>query len=217
MDPKIDDLKKKIADLEKEIGNVKNGKEKEVRKEPEKFIPLKILFKWSAAERVYVQRDKPWFLKIAVIALLLILFFAFLQDFMVILVICIIVLIAFLLGSIPPRKVEHKISNKGIESIDKLYKWDELKDFWIAEKGGSRILYVTSKLRFPSRLVMLIGIKDEETIVKLLGEKIDYREFEEKQGWITKATDGEMVNPVKYSHLFKGKMKKKVTQKKAKK
>jgi hypothetical protein len=211
MDPKVEELRKKIADLEKEIGQQNSGdKKKKEIKEKKSFEPLKILYKWSAPSRVFIQRDKTWFLKIAAVALILILLFAFLQDFMIILVICVIVLISFLLGSIPPTDVEHKITNKGVDSIDRLYKWDELKDFWVAEKMGYKIIYISTKARFPSRLVMLTGSKDEEQIVRLLGEKLEYREYEPKQGWLSKMSDGETVDPAGYAHLFKGKARTKI-------
>ena len=200
MDPKIAELKKKIDKLEKEIKGARKNT-KAVKKT--KFIPLKILYKWQAPTRVFIQRDKPWFLKIAIVALLLILFFAFLQDFVVILVICVVVLISFLLGSIPPRPVEHQILNKGVKSIDTMYKWKELKNFWVAEKSGYKILYITTKFNFPPRIIMLIGRKSELPVVKLLGKHLDYKEYEEKQGFISKLSDGEMINPQNYAHLFK--------------
>ncbi len=201
MKPEIKKLQKRIEELEKEIAE--SMKKKKKPKKRENLIPSKVLYKWQAPERVFKKRDKPWFLKIAIIALLFILFFAFLQDFIAILVICVIVLISFLLGSITPRTVEHQILNKGVKSFDTLYKWDDLDNFQIADKAGYKILYITTKFKFPHRLTMLIGRKSEIPVVKLLGKKLDYREYEEKQGWISKMADGEMVNPEKYSHLFK--------------
>ncbi|MBN2016329.1 hypothetical protein JW766_05885 [Candidatus Dojkabacteria bacterium] len=203
MDPKINELKNRISELEKQI---KEQGEKGPEKEPaDSFEPLKILLAWKAPARIFVQRDKPWFLKIAIIALFIILFFAFLQDFFVILVVCITVLVAFLLASIPPQTVEHRLTNKGIYSIDTMYKWDDLKEFCIAEKTNRKVLYVATKLTFPSRLVILIHDKDEENIVRMIGEKLTYKTTEEKQGWVSKVTDGMIIQPEKYAHLFKQK------------
>ena len=204
MDTKIRELKEKIAKLEREVESAKkrDRKEKDVEKK-EKFVPLKILLRWTAPSRVFVPRDKAWFLKVATVALLFILFFAFLQDFIVILVICIVVLIAFLLASIPPDKVEHQITSRGIRSMDKLYKWKDLTEFWIAERLGHKILYIETKLGFPTRLMMIFKSKDEMKVVSLLLEKIDLKESDRKQSWLSRLSDGEMVNPDKYLKSFK--------------
>jgi hypothetical protein len=209
VDPKIKELKSKIAQLEKEMAETKSKDGKKKPAASKQFVPLKVYYKWTSPSRVFIQRDKAWFLKIAIVALLGILFFAFLQDFMVILVICIVVLIAFLLGSVPPRKATHKITNKGIDTINTEYKWDDMKEFWLAEKNGFLLLYINTKLRFPSRLMMIVDKKDEDKVVRLVGQKLEYAEYEKKQGWISKMSDGEMRDPAKYVHLFKsGKNKK---------
>lgn len=204
MDDKIEELKKKVAALEREL-NKDKGKnvENSQRPEREKFVPMKILLAWKAPSRVFVLRDKAWFLKIASLALLFILFFAFLQDFIVILVICIIVLVLFLLASIPPDKVEHEITTKGIKSIGTLYNWKDLRSFFLAEKLGSKIVYIKTKIRFPSQLMMIIKAKDEMKTVKLLMEKLDFEEYKEKQGWLSKISEGEIVIPDKYLKAFK--------------
>lgn len=196
-DARIKELKQKIEKLEREIHKTK-GEEVTEKKHVVKFVPLKTLYKWEAPSRIYVERNRLWFLKIAVVALLLILLFAFLQDLMVILVICIAVLVIYLLGSIPPRIALHEINNKGIDSIGQLYKWEDLKDFWVALKLGKKVVYVSTKLRFPSRLVMLVRPKDEPRVVRLLFTFLKYKEFKEKQGWLTKRADGVMIDPERY-------------------
>jgi hypothetical protein len=201
MDPKIQELKIKISELEKEIKQSQKGSER--LKQIDTYEPEKTIFEWQSLSRVFKQRDKVWFLKVSIIALLFILFFAFLQDFIVIIVICVIVLISFLLGSIPPTTVKHKITNKGIFSINDLYKWKDLKKFYLAEKIGQKILYIETKIPFVSRLVILINNNEEFRIVKLLSEKLDYKEIEGKQGWISKISDGDFVEPKRYLHIVK--------------
>ncbi len=211
----ISNLKKKIEELEKEIeqkeGNKEDKKKKLSSKRAEsvkkdgKLVPFKVLLKWKAPVRVFMARDKAWFLKVAIVALLLIIFFAFLQDFIIILVVCVMVLITFLLASIPPEKVTHQITSYGIKSMDKLYKWKELEEFYVAEKLGQKILYVKTKMRFPSRLVLVINRKDELKIVEILINYLDYKEYEEKQSWISKISDGVTINPDKYAEVLERK------------
>src|SRR4030042_3800324 len=115
---RLNELKKKISQLENEIEKVeKKDKDVKVKNVKKGFIAEKILYKWKSPSRVFKKRDKAWFLKIALVALIFILFFAFLMDLIVIVVICVMVLMAFLLGSIPPGVVEHEITNKGVRSM----------------------------------------------------------------------------------------------------
>lgn len=205
MDKKIEELQKKIEELEKEIekrGDTKDEPEKVVVVKQEKYEPLKILYEWISPQRPFVKRNKAWFLKVTFLALIFILLAAMLQDFMIILVICVVVLVVFLLGSIPPGAVKHQITNKGIRSIGTLYKLGELKQFWVAEKNGQKIVYVDTSLTIPSRLVMLVSRKDEMTVVKQLSRFLDYKEPPEKQGWLSKLSDGVFVSPRRYRHLF---------------
>jgi len=214
MSSNINGLKRRIAELEKQVQVTKSGEETTKREKKQKsFIPLQVLYSWSAPERVFVQRDKPWFLKISAVALFFILVAAFLQDFFIILVICIFVLVVFLLASIPPQKIEHGITNKGIRSFDVLYKWGDLKEFWITKKFGQKVVNVNTKMKFPARLIMLIHKAEEKTIVKLLGDRLDYIAIEEKKGWLSKISDGEVIDPSMYEGLFK--RKKKVTSEKS--
>jgi hypothetical protein len=212
MDKKIKELQKRIKELEKEMKQTKAGKGKKIlKKVRKKLVPQKVLYSWKAPAIVFVQREKAWFLKVSIVALLLILFFAFLQDFIVILVICMTVLITFLLASIPPQEVDHKVTNKGIKSIGDLYKWKDLSKFWVAEKYNQKIVYVHTKLRYPSRIVMIVSKEDELKVVKLLLEQMDYKELDKKQGLLSRISDGEMVDQEHYISLLrkrKGKGKK---------
>jgi len=201
MDRKIEELQKRIQELENKI----TQKEPEKKEKLQDFVKQETLHTWDSPSRVFVKRDKPWFLKVAVVALILILLAAFLQDFFVIIVISIIVLITYLLASIPPGNVHHEITNKGIISIGTLYEWDRLNEFWVSDKYGWKIVYIHTKRRIPARLVLLISRKEENTVVRLIGQYLPYKEFEEKQGWITRISDGIMVNPEHYTHLFKQK------------
>ncbi len=219
MDKTIQELKRKIAILEKELERSKKTPMAEVKsngknKRSNIYESNKVLYSWKSPSRVFVKRNKEWFLKVAVIALVFILFAAFFQDMIVILVICVIVLIVFLLASVPPDEVEHKLTNNGIFSFDKIYKWEDLKEFWLCEKYNQKVLYISTKIRVTPRLVMLIRKKDENQIVKILGERLDYKQIGKKQGWLSKISDGVYIRPRRYFDLFKGKGDHKTAKKK---
>ncbi|MCL4382338.1 hypothetical protein M1545_00960, partial [Patescibacteria group bacterium] len=90
------------------------------------------------------------------------------------------------LATIPPEEVEHKITSLGLESVGHFYKWEELVAFWFAEKWGQSLLVVTTKLKFPGRLVILTGIEDKEKIKALLSKNLAFKEKPEKN-WMDDA------------------------------
>ena len=202
MDKKVAELQKKIAELENEIKQVKGVVEKPVPLKEKQIIPSKTLYSWIAPSRVFIQRNRAWFLTVSFFALIFILLFAFLQDMMMIVVVCMMVLILFLLASVKPGEVEHKITNKGIKSIEQMFKWSELKEFWVTEKSGHKLLFVTTNLRFPAKLVMLLAEHEEQKVVSLIGDYLPYKDYPEKEGWLTKLSDGKMIKPEKYVSKF---------------
>jgi len=199
LDTKIDDLKKKIADLEKEIDKVKGKEKKPIPLKKKKIVPTKNFYTWKSPARVFSKKNKVWFLKIALISLLMILFFAILQDFMMILVICVGVLLVFLLASVPPKEAKHIITNKGIKSLGQSFLWEDMKEFWISIKEKRIVLYIQMKEKFPSRLVLILNNeREEKKVADIIGNYLEYKEYEKKQGWLTKRADGVMQDPRKY-------------------
>jgi len=215
MDREIEKLKKRISELENEIAKDKQtgGNEQSQVEETEAGQPLMVHYKWQSPVRVFVPRDKVWFLKILLVALLLILLFAFLQELVVIVVIAVLVLITFLLATIPPHDVEHEITNKGIRSIGRMYKYKDLREFWAAEKLGQKLIYVSTKIRIPSRLILLVARSDEAQVIKNLSRYLPYSEYREKQSWAARISDGVMVNPKRYKDFLRKKKKKQSPEK----
>lgn len=206
MDKKIDELRKKIDELEKELA--RNSKEKRETKTlvvRSDFAPLEVLYKWKSPQRIFIKRDKAWFLKVTIIALLLILLAAFLQDFVVIVVIAVFVLLYFLLATIPPSEVEHEITSRGIRSMGTLYTYNHLHEFWVSERLGQKIVFVKTDMPVPSKLMLLVRRSDERTVVEKLGAFLDYRRFEKKQGWLSKATDGTYISGKRYADILPAK------------
>ena len=87
-------------------------------------------------------------------------------------------------ASIPPEIVEHTITNIGIKTFDKLYKWDQIDHYWFSEKEGIIFLNldITEQREssdFMRRLSIIINNEDEEEIFFTLLEYIDYGDKDE--------------------------------------
>ena len=95
--------------------------------------------------------------------------------------------VVYIMSTIEPRKVEHKITNQGIVTGNRRYRWVELGRFWFTEKWGEKILHIENPFSMPRQLLMLLGGTKEEQIKKILS---DYLPFEEpEKTWVDNANE----------------------------
>ncbi len=134
------------------------------------------LLTWKSPSRPFKKREKEFFTTIAAIVFLLAVILVFVKEFLLIGAIVSLAFVAYVLATIPPEIVEHRITTLGIESAGHFYKWDQLIDFWFGKKWEQEILYIASKLKFPGRLVILIEEKEKEKIKTELSKYLTFKE-----------------------------------------
>lgn len=110
----------------------------------------------------------------------------FVREFLLIAVVLSLYFVFWVLNSVVPEKVNHKIINKGIKTGGKTYKWEELNLFWFTEKWGNSILNVETKRSFPGRLLILLGPAKEE-VKKVLGKHLTLEKPE--KNWLNGAAE----------------------------
>ena len=153
---------------------------------------VKTLFKWESPSRPFKRRDTKYFLNLGLIILVLAAILIFVQEFLLIGVLLALLFVAYVLGTVEPEGMEHKITNQGITTAGKSYIWPELTDFWFSEKHGAVILNVGTKVRFPARLIMLVPFLDRDKIKETLIEYIPFRE-EVPTSWMDNTVDWVMA------------------------
>lgn len=174
-------LKKELNDLQSKIADLEG-------KDSSDLQVVKELFSWVAPERVFVARDKKWFGNLAILGLLLLVITLFLRDFLLMGVILAVLFVFYILATVPPEKVENKITTQGLVIHNHSYLWEELADFWFSEKYGQELLKIETYLRFPPELVLLIDKEDKDKIRDLLAKYIPFREVASK-GLIDKSSE----------------------------
>lgn len=148
---------------------------------------MKELFVWEAPVRPFKKRDKEYFSTIGTIVFLLAVILFFIKEWLLIAVVVAVMFVSYVLATVPPGEITHKITNKGVKTGDKIYLWDWLSRFWFSKKWECEILHIETRLLFPRQLQLVIKGKDREK-VKLLVEK--YLLFEKpKKTLIDKAAD----------------------------
>ena len=148
-------------------------------KKDQKPVEQKTLYKWMAPERPFKKRDKEFFTTVAAIAVLLAVIFLFIKEWMAIGVIASLVFVGYVLATVEPKKIAHELTTRGIITGGRLYKWEELTSFWFSKKWKDKMLNVSTNLKFPMRLVMLIGDGSEKELKKVIQKEIQFEEPEE--------------------------------------
>lgn len=146
----------------------------EVKIEQEKITELKTLLSWEAAVRPFKKRDREYYSTIAAIVFLLAVILLFLKEWLLIAVMVALMFVAYVLATVEPEKTTHEINTRGVATGGKTYKWSDLKRFWFTQKWGETILNLETKLRFPGRLMMLLGNEAEAKIKGLLEKQVQY-------------------------------------------
>ncbi len=190
MDNDIDELKKQIEELKNKIQEKESQPDPSNHARAELNTEEKELYSWEAPVRVFVKWDRKkvttsimWF---AIVALFLLI----LHEFILLLAIAVLGIVSLLLVIMPPNITTHKITNKGIKTYDKLYFWDDLKDFWIADKKGIYVMHVDTKMYYPAKLFFVIPTENVADVMKILSKFMKYFETRQTQSWISRYNDG---------------------------
>ncbi len=177
----LDDLKKQLTTIQSKIEGIE-GEEKEDEFE------VKTLHQWTSASHVFIPRGKKWLTYIALITSLIILVILFAQQFLIIAPVLAVAFLAYVLASVPPDGIEHRITTQGLITGKHNYLWEELYDFWFIEKQGHIILNFDTLVRFPGRLMLIIDSKEKDKIKNILVRFLPFREVPEKT-WIDSLGD----------------------------
>lgn len=134
-----------------------------------------LLFAWTAPVRPFKKRDKEFFTTIAAVALLMGLILFFIDGILPVGVVIAVVFLVYILSTVPPEEVEHRITTKGVVFAGKKYKWDELTRFWFTRRFGNDLLIVESK-QMPNRLEMVVLPADRDKIRHAIENHLPYEE-----------------------------------------
>ncbi len=130
---------------------------------------------WKSPSRLFKKRDKEFFRNIAAIVFLLLVILFFAREIALILAVVSIAFLVYVFSTVPPEEIEHKITNKGIESGGREYKWETLKTFWFEKQWGQWMVIIVPEAG--PRLIMLLADLDKDRIKDIL---IKFLRFEEE-------------------------------------
>ena len=152
--------------------------------ENEKQVRQEVLLAWSSPSRLFKRRDKAYFTNVGAIVFLLIIILVFAREFLLIAAVVSIVFLVYVLSTVPPEEVSHRITNLGLESAGHFYRWEELVDFWFETQWGQTMAVFRPIVG--TRIIVLLGTEDQALVRKLIAEYIPFREQPEKT-WVDNA------------------------------
>jgi len=155
------------------------------QKQNKKTSTLKTLLVWDAPNWPFKKRNHEFFSTVGTVVFLLVIILIFFKEWLLITVIIALVFVTYVLATIQPEKISHRITNRGISTGGKNYSWEELVSFWFDRKQEQDILYVETKRRFPRRLILLLGKVTRSEVKKVLSNYLLFAEPEKT--WIDKS------------------------------
>lgn len=153
------------------------------------FEETKILFSWKSLSRPFKKRERDFFTTIAAIVFLICVILLFVAgSWPLIAVILAFTFLVYVLNTVPPEEVEHKITNKGLMTGINEYVWSDLTNFFFTERDGQKLVNINTKKRPYKRVMILVDSSLESSIRDLLIKHIEYKEKPEI-GFLDKASD----------------------------
>lgn len=136
---------------------------------------------WESPTRVFVPKDEKYIRTILWVLLAIGVILVFFKEFLLYAVFLALAFVSYVLRTVPPLTVSHRITEGGLVSGDHNYLWRELKDFWFTQRGEYLILNINTSLRFPSRLILLLPKSDpkvsKELVTETLSRHVTFREL----------------------------------------
>ncbi|HLD11430.1 MAG TPA: hypothetical protein VJB91_00795 [Patescibacteria group bacterium] len=151
----------------------------------EKDSATQELLRWMSPSRPYRRWSKDDIVTIATVTFLVLLLFVFLKWFLEAAVVIALFFVAYMLYTVPPEEVEHKVTPQGLTTAGHSYVWEELKAFWVAEQHGVNVLHLETRLRYPAEVAIVLKDISRDQVVEKLAPYLSYREAPEMT-WLDK-------------------------------
>lgn len=152
--------------------------------------PYKVLLTFKSPSRIFQKKSKEYYKNIAVLIFLLSIILVFLGQTILVLAILAFGFFTYALNSVKPEEITHKFTNKGIETIDKKFSWDQLGRFWFEKNNDQEILYIENFISLPPRLIILLGNQKKQDLKNILDkylieEKPELSQIEKAGIWLS--------------------------------
>lgn len=88
--------------------------------------------------------------------------------------------VVYLMSTLPPIEVEHKVTPSGFINAGKLYHWEELYSFWFEKKWEYTILVIQTRLSFPGQIRAVMESDHKGKTKEIIGKYLVFNEHPQK-------------------------------------
>ena len=138
----------------------------------------KKFFEWEGYDRPHKIWSKEFYSSVIVIAFLVSVILFFIEGVMPVVVVWALVFMLWAMNKTEPQLTTSVMTNWGLRSVNKLYDFQKINNFWFETKWGTRILRVNLS-EAPWHVVFVINEKDEEKIKNELVRFVPFFEPEQ--------------------------------------
>jgi hypothetical protein len=142
-----------------------------------KDLNEKVLLEFEAYDRPHKVWTKEFYSSVIVIAFLVSIILYFIEGMMPVLVIWALVFMLWAMAKTEPKMVKVSFTSWGLRATEKIYRYEEMVNFWFETKWGSRLMRINLS-GIPWHLVVVIDPQKEEEIKALIGKGVVYLEPE---------------------------------------
>ena len=123
---------------------------------------------WTAPEHMYTEKTADWYWIVGIVSATLAVISIFLGNILFGILILVSAFTLALHASHPPRMVDVRVSEKGVQVGDTLYPYSSLESFWIEEKELHPRILLKSESKFAPYIIILLGDVPAEEIRETL-------------------------------------------------
>lgn len=132
-----------------------------------------VFFEWSSPSRLFKHRDREYFTNVGAIVFLLSVILIFAREYVLVAAVISIVFLIYVLSTVPPEEVKHRITNVGIETAGRFYRWETIADFWLEEQWGQGLLVLRPIMG--TRIIILLANQDKTKIRETVARYVPFR------------------------------------------
>jgi hypothetical protein len=127
---------------------------------------VETLMTWRAPSRPHRKKTRSYYTTVAILIILIAMISLLAGERMLVAVLFALMFLVYVLNFIEPGEIEYKISTQGVTIDQHFYHWQELDSFWFEKKDGFSVLHIYTQLRFPTMLMLVLGMDTKEDEVK---------------------------------------------------
>ncbi|PLS81078.1 hypothetical protein CYG49_03020 [Candidatus Saccharibacteria bacterium] len=132
---------------------------------------------WEASEYIHHEKSSSWFVKLTLVAIMLIVLAIVFRQWTFTAVIAVMSASLAVYAKRPPRTLRYHLSHQGVIIEDKFYPFQEFRAFGILQDGPLFMINLLPRKRFMPALSMYFEQQDGERIVDLLAAHLPHEQM----------------------------------------